>query len=177
METFVVLVAIEVYNTTRNRCKSMKWLHSIVSIFTLCMFQLVPSILFSILNRAPIESNDEFITILLCWTIFQGPLLVGVFCAHRIGNWMTEQQHPPWVILSIGGSSLWFLGTIFATQSILYITGRPIAQSLSELAYHTMVSSVLWLIVVGFVSIEVWGMFKYDMPKHQKEHSDKGSSD
>ena len=140
----------------------MKWLYHIVSTIIFLVMQGIPFILFPLLNRSPINSDQEFITVLLYWTVFQAPLLVLVIFTVRISTWIQELKQPKWLLLGVGGIVLWFLNNIFATQSLLFITNRPIAQSFSELIEHTLISSALWIVVIGMLSIELWDIQKYN---------------
>lgn len=140
----------------------MKWLYHIVSTIIFLVMQGIPFILFPLLNRSPIDSDQEFITVLLYWTVFQAPLLVLVIFTVRISTWIQELKQPKWLLLGVGGIVLWFLNNIFATQSLLFITNRPIAQSFSELIEHTLISSALWIVVIGMLSIELWDIQKYN---------------
>ena len=140
----------------------MKWLYHIVSTIIFLVMQSIPFILFPLLNRSPIDSDQEFITVLLYWTVFQAPLLVLVIFTVRISTWIQELKQPKWLLLGVGGIVLWFLNNIFATQSLLFITNRPIAQSFSELIEHTLISSALWIVVIGMLSIELWDIQKYN---------------
>ena len=140
----------------------MKWLYHIVSTIIFLVMQSIPFILFPLLNRSPIDSDQEFITVLLYWTGFQAPLLVLVIFTVRISTWIQELKQPKWLLLGVGGIVLWFLNNIFATQSLLFITNRPIAQSFSELIEHTLISSALWIVVIGMLSIELWDIQKFN---------------
>ena len=83
----------------------------------------------------------------------------------RISTWIQELKQPKWLLLGVGGIVLWFLNNIFATQSLLFITNRPIAQSFSELIEHTLISSALWIVVIGMLGIELWDIQKYNRSK------------
>ena len=147
----------------------MKWLYHIVSTVTFLVMQGIPFILFPLLNRTPINSDQEFITVLLYWTVFQAPLLVLVIFTVRISTWIQELKQPKWLLLGVGGIVLWFLNNIFATQSLLFITNRPIAQSFSELIEHTLISSALWIVVIGMLGIELWDIQKYNRSKSDRD--------